>query len=609
MYRSRFIWKLYAGYVFLILFTALVVGFFVTRIIVGQSLEETERNLRAKASFLRQISRNSFAGEGLAGLQDRVRELGSETGTRLTVIREDGTVLADSEADPARMNDHGTRPEVLEARRTGEGRSTRYSDTIRMNMMYLALPVTGGDGLAGFVRASLPLTDVSKRLAEVRNAVILTVVLASAAALLLGLLFARRVTEPLTSMTRAAMAIAEGESRHEFEVRSNDEIGTLGRAFNVMIDQLRQRMETIALDRNKVLAILSSMVEGVVAIDREEKVLHLNSAAARILDVERESSIGRAVGDVTTIRQVREILARTMGEVREVTLETKLYLPTGKRKIEMKAAPLRDRDDELAGAVLVLHDVTELRRLEAVRRDFIANISHELKTPVTAIRGLVETLIDDEGMHPKTQIDFLTRIKDQSLRLSRLITDLLTVSRAESREWAPERERVDLRETARKSMKGLRPVGEGKGIVMEIDFPGEPVVAFGDAEGLRQVIENLVDNAVKYTPSGGRVRLGLRAEERFGVVEVEDTGIGIDPKLHSRIFERFYRVDKARSRELGGTGLGLAIVKHLVLAHGGTIEVESLPGRGSTFRVRIPSEPDGGWGPSAPRPLDEAPAD
>jgi len=601
MIRSRFVWRLYAGYVALILLTASLIGFFVSRNIVGQSLQDMEHDLRTQGLFLARVYRQALADGDLSRLPEEVREMGRETESRLTVIGADGTVLADSEADPGRMDDHGSRAEILSARESGIGSSTRYSETVRREMMYVAISVREeGEEIVGYVRAAFPLVDVSRRLAHIRNVIAAIAGLSSFAALLLGFLFARRVTGPLREMTRAAIAVAGGDYAHEFEIRSGDEIGTLGRAFNTMIEQLRSRVETIALDRNKLFAILSSMVEGVVAIDREEKVLHLNLAAARILDVEWERAIGNKIADVTGVREVRETLARAIREEREITLETKLQTAAGKRKIEMRASPLRDSDERLAGAVLVFNDMTELRRLEAVRRDFVANVSHELKTPVTAIRGLVETLIDDAEMPPDRKLDFLRRVHDQSMRLSSLVTDLLTVSRVESREWAPEIERIDLRDTARRSMRNLRALGETKGLVMETDLPAEPVFAYADADAMRQVVDNLLDNAVKYTPAGGRVRVRVRPDGARAVVEVEDNGVGIHPKYHARIFERFYRIDKARSRELGGTGLGLAIVKHLVLAQGGTIEVESEEGKGSVFRVRMPQNAPAA--PSRPAP-------
>jgi two-component system phosphate regulon sensor histidine kinase PhoR len=256
--------------------------------------------------------------------------------------------------------------------------------------------------------------------------------------------------------------------------------------------------------------------------------------------------------------------------------------------VEMHASPLRDGDGHLVGAVVVLHDITELGRLEAVRRDFIGNVSHELKTPITAIRGLVETMIDDREMDQEIRDRFLGRISEQPQRLSTLVTDLLALSRLES-EGAPlERSLVDLRDVVATAARGLLSSAEELGVVVEVESPDSPLYIRGDEEILRQVASNLLDNALKYTPAGGRVWLRLHEDRALAVLEVEDTGIGIEPEHQARLFERFYRVDKARSRELGGTGLGLSIVKHVALVHGGDVSVESAPGRGSTFRVTIP---------------------
>src|SRR5690606_30086121 len=244
--------------------------------------------------------------------------------------------------------------------------------------------------------------------------------------------------------------------------------------------------------------------------------------------------------------------------------------------------------DAVAGAVVMLNDVTELRRLEAIRREFVANVSHELKTPITAIRGLVETVLDDEEMPADTRRDFVARIKDQSLRLSTLVTDLLTLSRLESggelRELAP----IDLRPSVRDSVTALAGMAEAKRIRVHTDLPEYPVRVLGDVESLRLLINNLFDNAIKYTPAGGEVTLRVGIEDTVARLDVIDNGIGIEPKDQERIFQRFYRVDKARSRELGGTGLGLAIVKHVCFAHGGEVGVQSVPGSGSTFSVRLP---------------------
>jgi two-component system phosphate regulon sensor histidine kinase PhoR len=278
-----------------------------------------------------------------------------------------------------------------------------------------------------------------------------------------------------------------------------------------------------------------------------------------------------------------------MSEQQMNIAEAHLPTPQKEQVIQLIATPLRAGGGTVEGAILVLHDVSELRKLESIRRDFIANVSHELKTPLAAIRGLVETLIDDPDMDDETHHRFVSKIRDQAERLSNLVVDLLTISRLESDGGGVQLGNVDLREPVAESYRSLAAVAESKGIEISANVPDEPVTIRGDAESLRELVDNLIGNAIKYTPrGGGRVAIRLEVEGTNAVLEVEDNGIGIEPEHQGRIFERFYRVDKARSRQLGGTGLGLSIVKHVALAHGGNVSLRSRPGDGSTFRVQIP---------------------
>jgi two-component system phosphate regulon sensor histidine kinase PhoR len=285
--------------------------------------------------------------------------------------------------------------------------------------------------------------------------------------------------------------------------------------------------------------------------------------------------------------EVSEALGDAMRQNRVRVSEVRIPTPQKDQVIQLTATPLRDAGDEIGGAVVVLHDVSELRALEAVRRDFVANISHELKTPLTAIRGLVETLIDDDAMDRDTHDRFIEKIRDQSTRLTSLVSDLLTLSRLESGPGGLRFEPMDLRETVAESCRTQVHAAETKHVALSSGLPENPVTIEGDAEAMRELVDNLVSNAIKYTPSGGRVNVRLFAENGHAVLEVADTGIGIPPEEQTRVFERFYRVDKARSRALGGTGLGLSIVKHVALAHGGSVSLRSAPGRGSTFRVQL----------------------
>ena len=588
MVGTRFFWKLYASYAVLVVLAVAVVGVLAARRMATDVVQDTEDMLRARAVLLAELARPELREGGGDQLQARVRRLGAELATRFTLIAVDGTVLADSDEDPAAMDDHGGRPEVLQARDQGWGMSTRFSRTVAANMMYVAVAVRNGGAPVGYVRASLPLTSVNEHVAGLRTAVALGGLAAALLALAIGLFVTRRVVAPLTSMTAAAGAIAAGDYGQRVSAASQDEIGTLATTFNRMAGELDGRMRTISEDRAKLLTILGGMVEGVVAVDRDQSVVHLNAAARRILGVRTEDCLGRPIWELTRVRPVCDAIEQTLAAGAEVTSELQIDVGAQERVVELHGAPLASGTGGLVGAVLVLHDVTELRRLERVRRDFVANVSHELKTPITAIRGLIDTIIDDGDMPPETRAQFLLKVQGQSLRLSLLVTDLLTLTRLETADGLLETERVDLRDVVGRSASNFRTAAETRGVALEVDVPANALVVDGDPEALELMLNNLLDNAVKYTGSGGAVRVRLASEGGEGRIDVSDNGIGIAPDHHDRIFERFYRVDQARSRELGGTGLGLSIVKHVCKAHRGTISLESALGVGSTFRVRLP---------------------
>ena len=335
--------------------------------------------------------------------------------------------------------------------------------------------------------------------------------------------------------------------------------------------------------------VVNGLVEGVVAVDLDRKIIHLNPSAARLLGVSAVESLGRRVDEITTLGNLSATVARALETRCEATGEAVVAMPANERDrvLEFEASPLTDRSGNVAGAVLSIHDITELRHLEKVRQDFVANVSHELKTPITAIRGIIETILTDVEMPGETQHNFLEKVHSQALRLSVLVTDLLTLARLESRDAILEPIPFDLREPVLTSIRASRSTDQ-KYAPIEFELPDEPVMVRGDPESLRLVASNLLDNALKYTPAAGKIWFRLKLTDETARLEVEDSGIGIDPKDLQRIFERFYRVDKARSRELGGTGLGLSIVKHVCLAHGGRVEVTSKPGSGSTFQVTLP---------------------
>ena len=342
-----------------------------------------------------------------------------------------------------------------------------------------------------------------------------------------------------------------------------------------------------------MLSILRNRVEGVIAVDRALRVLLMNQAARRFLGAGDSDLIGQPIDEIGAVGSIPEILGRVIRDGQAERNEVVLPSPDGGHALELHSTPLSDDDEVTVGAVVVLHDVSDLHRLEEVRREFVANVSQELKTPLTAIRGFVETLLDDNYTEVSTRRRFLGKIRDHSNRLSSLVSDLLTLSRVETRSIRPNAVPIDLRESVRASATLLLQRAEEKGLTITLHLPNEPVCVLGDLELLRQVTDNLVDNAVKFTAADGQVRLSLVQEPGVAVLEVTDTGVGLEPEHHQRIFERFYRVGPAQSPGQGGAGLGLSIVKYAVIAHEGRISVDSEPGKGSTFRIELPLAPAG----------------
>jgi two-component system phosphate regulon sensor histidine kinase PhoR len=593
-FGSQLFWRLCAGYAVLIVVVTGVVGILIETRERAAMLRDVRAQLAAGTAYLRDTAApwllpGAPGTSDPSGLQARVTRLGAESGARLTVIRADGTVIADSSLDPAKLDDHSARPEFQQALAQGSGSIQRFSRTSGEDMLYAALRVPPEGPALGVVRTGLPVALVDQRIWELRGLVLIGAALAALVGLVLGLFFARRLSAPVAEVIEAVEAISRGGYGHVESPRAGDEIGRIALAVNRMSEELRERLGTITADRNKVLAILGSMVEGVVAVDGEERVVHMNQVARRLLGAPPAGSVGRRIWEVTRAVEIPRILeeARQRGEA-SGTAEVVLDGSAERRVIELAASPLLDASGLCSGAVVVLHDVTELRRLEQVRRDFVANVSHELKTPLTAIRGLVETLIDDQAMEPATARRFALKIRDQAVRLSALVTDLLTLARVEAADDSRERRALDLRGPLRECAARFAPLCAEKSVRLALEIPERPIHVNADEEDLRQIAGNLLDNAIKYTPSGGSVALRVQPDGEEVLIEVADTGIGIEPRHQDRIFERFYRVDKARSRELGGTGLGLSIVKHQVLALEGSISLASTPGQGSSFRVRLP---------------------
>ncbi|MEK6236292.1 MAG: cell wall metabolism sensor histidine kinase WalK, partial [Planctomycetales bacterium] len=483
------------------------------------------------------------------------------------------------------MENHRNRPELVQAASGLMGISQRVSPTLNISMLYLATPVTSGERITGFIRVALPMDSVLDQINASRRLAWATAVGVIGVALVLTYGFVSNIIRPIRALTQAAEAIAQGDYSVRFFAPRRDEFGKLAAAFQRMNVELSRTLAKINSQQQELAAILGSMVEGVLAMDQDQRVRFVNQAAREMLAIDSPAVEGRPLGEVVRLPSVEEAVQ-----------DAQRGTPIPRRELEVRSASQRVlalRVTELSrdprpGLALVFHDVTELRRLEQLRREFVANVSHELKTPLTSIRAYAETLRAGAIHDDEHNVRFVERIEEQAGRLARLIHDLLSLARIESEEQVFDLKATPVSDRLAEWTSLHAPAADAKGIELETHLPDEPVFAVADEEGLRQIVDNLLDNAVKYTPRGGRVSVRLSKENGQAVIEVEDNGLGLEPADQARVFERFFRVDKARSRELGGTGLGLSIVKHLAGAFGGDARVSSQPGKGSVFTVRLP---------------------
>ncbi|GIX46297.1 MAG: PAS domain-containing sensor histidine kinase [Candidatus Tectimicrobiota bacterium] len=589
MLRARLFWKLYAGCAALLLLTLAGASWLVGQRLERQLIAEVEQQLHAHAAALREVAREALRTAEVATLGQQVRGLSVALGVRLTVLRDDGSVLADSAGRPAPAELHLERPEIEQARRHGLGKAVRHSHLLGLRMRYVALAIVDDGRLLGYARAALPETQVTAKQAAFRRRLAGAAALAGLGGLALALLLVRRLTRPLTALASTAEAMAAGTYDRAVRVRAQDEVGTLGRAFNRMAQDLRERLTTLTREHTQLLAILDSMVEGVIAVDAEERIVHLNDAAGVILRLSPAEALGKPVWEVTRVRPVVEAITATLRHGGKTRREARVMGQGGEQVLSIHAAPWGNGQGNVAGAVVVLHDVTDLRRLETVRRDFVANVSHELKTPVTAIKGFVETL-RDSALDDRAQAErFLDIIARHAERLHTIIEDLLTLARLEQspEDAALPRDAHLVAEVLQAAVQDCAAKAVARQIRIEVRC--DPALrAPLNAPLLEQALVNLLDNAMNASKDGSTVWLEAEPEGGDLVIRVRDQGIGIAPQHLPRIFERFYRVDKARSREHGGTGLGLAIVKHIALAHGGRVSVTSAVGQGSTFCLHLP---------------------
>jgi two-component system phosphate regulon sensor histidine kinase PhoR len=564
-----------------------VAGLYVSRALEAQAAARLRGTLLAQAGLLQDAIAPLLDGApAAADLPLRARRYAQVLGGRITVIGADGTVLAESDRDAVGDAERPAEwPEVRQALAGGVGSAVRRSASLGRDLLYVAVPLERPGRPRAVLRLALPTRDVDDVRALVRATMAAGALLAVGLAVLIGLVVGRRVTRPVREMEAAARRMAEGDFARTVPIAGGDEIAALGVALNRTAVALREKIERLAGEQAKVRTILDGMIEGVVALDDRGRVLLLNPAARSMFGVE-DGAEGRSFLEVIRQKGLLDLVDEVRTAVRPARRELELGPPVN-RVVAARGAPL-GLEPGAAGVLLVLHDVTELRRLERVRSEFVANVSHELRTPLTCIKGYLETLLDgalDDRAHARR---FLEVAGTHAARLDRLIDDLLELSNIESGRVTLAPARLDLEDV----LTGVaamfeRQVAQRRQRLERSVPPGLTVRA--DRDRLVQVLVNLIDNAVKFTPDGGRIRVEAGPGPAGRVeVRVRDTGIGIPSTDLPRLTERFYRVDKTRSREVGGTGLGLAIVKHLVQAHGGELRIDSRLGHGTTVSFTLP---------------------
>lgn len=583
MLTSPFFRRLFVPYLMLACGAAAIIGFVGAGHIRAAYLERTQNGLEDNLALAEEWLRPDLRAGGGATLARDVAKLAALTQARATLIDAAGAVLADSAADAAGMENHSQRPEILAASARGVGVGLRHSKTLDQDLLYVARKMSGADDAVYYLRLAVPAAELSRHLRQLYGGIAaaagLTIVGAAAACYYL----ARRATLPLTELRGFAQAVAGGDLSRRLLRQGEGETGIVAGAMNSMAEALERTLSETASDRARLLAILAAMNEGVVAVDAQRRVLLVNAAAGALLDG-HDGAVGsylwQFVSNESILREVERVLQGRESETFQVG-------PVGGRSLEVTVRPFGSAKTA-EGVVIVVHDATESVRYQELRKDFVANVSHELRTPLTAIKGYAETLIDGAIADPVRAPKYVATIEKHADQLTNLVNDLLDLSQLESHTDRPPSSPIDIGLTVRKAAELLAPAAAKKRHELTVKMNPHRSPILGNADYLERAVANLIDNAVKYTPESGKICVSVTEEADSMIVEVTDDGIGVPQADQPRIFERFYRVDRSRSRDMGGTGLGLSIVKHIVQTHGGTIDVRSKPGEGSTFRFKLP---------------------
>lgn len=551
-------------------------------------LAAARSQLQNEASLVSDLLAPDLAAGRAEEVEQEARAIGQSIHCRVTVIEDDGRVIGDNEADPASMENHHDRPELIAAEARGDGSAIRYSRTLRLDLLYYARRLRTADGKTHYVRLAMHLADLDRELKLLYAALALVVLVAVTAGALLSFYFARRSAAPVLELRDFASALARGQLNRRLLLAENGEIGHLAGALNTMADSLGRLLAQTDKDRAELLAMLASMSEGVIAADTKQRVVVVNQRAGELLSFPVAGVAGKPLWEIVRDEAILKAAAEVL-----ISRERKAFQisPAAGRYLEVTACTY-PAEGPAQGLILVAHDTTQSVRYQELRKEFVANVSHELRTPLTVIKGFTETLRDGAISDPVTGPKFLATIERHVDQLTNLVSDLLELSKLEGSPELPRRVSFDVCGVVRRAADLLLPAAQRKDQALLVEISRTLPRVLGNPDYIERAISNLIDNAIKYTPERGSIHVTGILEGDFVVVEISDNGIGIPPEDLSRVFERFYRVDRSRSREMGGTGLGLSIVKHVVQVHGGAIDVTSTPGQGSKFRLKLPIPSD-----------------
>ena len=588
MVQQRYLWKLFYPYLLLILIALLAFGVYSAKVFEDFYISKTEESLRYRAFLINEelkvIPFDSLIKNHILERYDKL------TDTRVTLIDINGKVLADSREDANTMELHNDRPEVIDAFNGKTGFSMRYSRTLKTDLMYVAVPFYDKDMKEKAVlRTSVVIEKVYLPFSSVYTTIVYGGIIVLILVTFIGFIISRTKSKPIFEMKDAAARFAQGNFKEKIFPPKNPDLHSLADSLNDMAIQLDEKLNIIEEQKKLQNVVLESMKEGVLAIDNNENILLLNNTAKTILSLHNTNQIGKTLQEVVRVSDIQKFFKKILNE--ESVLETEILVQHGEDQIlQLSGTVLHDFENNKIGALVVINDISNLKHLDNLKRDLVANVSHELKTPITSIKGFIETLADGSIDDPARAKRFLEIISKQTDRLIAIIEDLLSLSRLEQKADSKEiiYEETEIRPVIDSAVEDYEFKARDKNIKISVECDAG-LKANVNKLLIEQAIDNLLDNAIKYSDNDKSITINAGIMHGSLIISVNDEGFGIAGEHFPRLFERFYRVDKSRSRDEGGTGLGLAIVKHIAQVHNGTIEVESTPGKGSTFTIKIPA--------------------